>query len=208
MRIHLDRNPIVSKIKLMEVDFDIYHLALSICANLFTLPLSAQSLFAAATVGQTYKPPLVVGLGVGPVLQAQTLAIIPTFPPAILCILHVCAGGDGAGVETGAGGGALDHAHTTRGLKSSAWMLWPFVQLVAVAEGGPHDTAVAASPSQLKAPMRPELPLYYAPPSEIVPDPLTVGVTAPVLFTDPVTPPSIPGMRSPRDEILASTIAA
>lgn len=133
---------------------EIYHLALSICANLFTLPLSAQSLFATATVGQTYKRTLVVGLGVGPVLQIQTLPTIPAFPPAMFCILHVCGGGGGAG------GGALDHAHTTRGLKSSAWMLWPFVQLVAVAEGVPHVTAVAASPSQLKPPMRPELPLY------------------------------------------------
>jgi len=52
------------------------------------------------------------------------------------------------------------------------------------------------------------VPKPPAPPSETVPDPLTVGVTAPVLFTDPVTPPSIPGTRSPRDEILASTIAA
>ncbi len=144
----------------MNVDSNIYHLALSICANLFTLPLSAQSLFAAATVGQTYKRPLVVGLGVGPVLQIQTLPTIPAFPPAMFCILHVCAGGGGAGFEIGAGGGAFDHAHTTRGLKSSGWMLWPFVQLVAVAEGVPHDTAVAASPSQLKVPMRPELPLY------------------------------------------------
>lgn len=67
--------------------------------------------------------------------------------------LQVCAGG---GVETGGGGGALDHAQTTMGQKSSACMSFPSVQLEAVATGGPHDTAVELNLSQLKDPIIPK----------------------------------------------------